>query len=83
MERDEIKGLTQQAFTAMMAWAADPDGFEMTQSQIATYVPGPEGEIKLINGFVNLAGLLLDEHEQETKRDRVSLLQDIARRRDC
>jgi hypothetical protein len=83
MDRDEIKGLTQQAFTAMRAWAEDPDGFEMTQSQIATYVPGPDGEIKLINGFVNLAGLLLDELEEETKRDRVSLLEDIARRRDC
>jgi hypothetical protein len=77
MDRNEIKQFTGQAFNALTAWTGDPDGFEITGSNIAQYTPGPNDEIKLINGFVNLAGLLLTELERETKRDRASLMQHI------
>jgi hypothetical protein len=75
-EKEYVRG----AIDVMTAWTLD-SGYEFTWSRFVGYTTDePDGALKLLMGFVILAGELLIKLEKVTGTDARSHLQEIALR---
>ncbi|WP_301122174.1 hypothetical protein [Mycolicibacterium fortuitum] len=84
MEKDDN---TRRAIDVMTEWATgNPDDTAASGERLKEYVSEPadengvDGEMKLMYGLLNLAGILLVRLESETSKSMQWHLQDIAKR---
>jgi hypothetical protein len=76
---DDRHDATREAIAVMTAWTDGTDGAEFSAEQIMRIAREDENGISiLVSGLVNLAGILLVEHQQVTGHAPVETLQSIA-----
>ncbi|MDJ0392496.1 hypothetical protein QMK17_04000 [Rhodococcus sp. G-MC3] len=70
---------TREAIAVMTAWADGADGVVFSAEQIMRIAEEDDDGIStLVSGLVNLAGILLVEHQQVTGREPARTLQAVA-----